>query len=674
MRRFVSLWLPACTFLVLAIASAADLPIRTVTLYKNGIGYFERAGELRPGEAAKLEFKAIEMDDVLKSLTVQDNSGGKVASVRYDASETLSQKLSEYPFRLDGQISLAALLDQIRGARLELVYGAEAARGSIVSARLSPAEDKKPEREQVTLMVDSGELRTFDLSAATSIRLSDPSLQQKLKEYLTALDKSRSSDKRDIYIDSSDVKSRQIVAGYMLPTAVWKSSYRLIFGQTGEPMLEGWAIVDNTSGDDWTNVRLALVSGRPVSFISALYAPKYVKRQTVDLPDNQAQGPVLYEGAVGGVIGGVAGAPKAMAAPAPMKKAQRMMEQFGIVSSVAAGAQGTELGELFEYSFSSPVTIHSNESAMLPFLQQKVTARKLIIYRDGSGAYREGSGADQDGSGVNPMDAAEITNSTGKTLDGGPITVFDGNAYSGEALMETLKAADKRLIGYGVDLGTRVTTLFDSSREMVREIHIRRGVLTARLSTQETKTYTIRNVDQKSKTLIIEHPERPGYTLLNQKPMETTANAYRFEVKLAPNATEKFPVSEEHVYDTTTEVTNITPDVLLSYTRNRMLSDTARGQLEQILDKKRQIAEAAEAIDLLQIQVKDASQNEQRIRQNIASLNNVSGQQDQVQRYARQLAVEETKLAGVRDQMSELAKKKSALESELNSRIEKMDF
>ena len=144
-----------------------------------------------------------------------------------------------------------------------------------------------------------------------------------------------------------------------------------------------------------------------------------------------------------------------------------------------------------------------------------------------------------------------------------------------------------------------MTTQFDSSRELVREIHVNRGMLTARLAVDETKTYTIRNVDQKAKTLIIEHPERTGYKLISLKPAETTTNAYRFEVKLGPDAMEKFPVAEERVYETTTAVSSLTPDVLFAYVENKSLSEAARSQLQQILDAKRQIADADNQIHQL---------------------------------------------------------------------------
>ncbi len=680
MRRYLSSFAA-----IMATAMAADVPIRQIVLYKSGVGYFERAGELRPGESARLDFKASEMNDVLKSLTIEDKSGAKISGLRYDSSEPLENKLAEFPFHLEGQQSLSAFLDQVRGARVEMKYGAETVSGTIVSGRMIAAGDKTPEREQAVVLMDSGELRTFDLAAASSIKFSDPKLQLQLRDYLGAVNQARSKDKRSVYIDSTDAAGRKIVASYMVPMPVWKSSYRLIFSDQPQPTLEGWAIVDNTTGEDWTGVRLSVVSGRPVSFISRLYEAKFLQRPTVDLPEDRAQGPVLYEGAFdamkvadspasppppamamaarpmnrragsAGVVGGVVGGIQVQASQAEVQ--QQRME---MTSSIAATAEGRDLGDLFEYSFASPITVKKNESSMLPFLQQKLGARKLLIYSENYGQ--------------NPMSAAELTNSTGKTLDGGPITVFDSGNYSGEALIETLRPNDKRLISYAVDLGTRLTTKFDSTRDLVREIHANRGMLTTKIALQETKTYTIRNVDAKAKTLIIEHPVRGGYVLLSQKPSETTANAYRFEVKVAPSSNEKFSVNEERVYDQTTSISNLSPDALFTYVQNKAIPEAARARFQQMADLKRQIAEADRQTRETDSQITDLIRDQERIRQNIMSLNNVSGQQDQVQKYSRALADQETRLASLRDAASELRKKKTGLESNLNKLIESLAF
>jgi hypothetical protein len=336
------------------------------------------------------------------------------------------------------------------------------------------------------------------------------------------------------------------------------------------------------------------------------------------------------------------------------------MEQFAKTSTIAAPAAGRELGELFEYRIPTPVTVRRNESAMLPFLQQKVNTRKLLIYSDPSAAH--------------PMDAAEISNSTGKTLDGGPITVYDTGAYAGEALMETVKTGDKRLISYGIDLGTRITTQWDSKAEQVREIHARRGILTASNSVVETRTYTIRNVDQKAKTLVIEHAARPEYNLLDRKPTEKTSNAYRFEVKLAPGVTEKFPVTEERVYERAFAMTDLTPDVLFTYVRNKTFSDAARKQLEHIADLKQQIVTAGRESQSLESQINDIIRDQDRLRQNIVSLNQVNGQQQQVQSYAQRLASQESQLASLRDRRADLDKKRATVEAEVSGAIESMVF
>ena len=659
--------------------SAADLPVRTVILYKHGVGYFERSGELKPGEAARLEFKAPEMNDVLKSLTIQDKNGGKVTGLRYDSSEPLDHKLAEFPFKVETEkASLSGFLNQLKGARITLKFGADLLSGTIMSARVAAGDEKRPEREQLVLLLDSGELRTLDLSAATSVQFGDAAMQAQLRDYLRVVAAARSREKRSVYIDSVDAGTRALSASYMIPTPVWKSSYRLLFKETGEPTLEGWAIVDNTTGEDWDKVRLSLVSGRPVSFISRLYEPKYVQRPTAELAEDRAVAPQVYEGAMdaakskdmvpsAGLAAGVGGGGpvgRMMKAGsgnrAPSQTVTVMAEPMQMDSSIASSASGRELGELFEYRFSGPVTVKKSESAMLPFLQQKIGARKLLIYSDASAQH--------------PMNAAELTNSTGETLDGGPITVFDANAYGGEALVETVKAGDKRLISYAVDLGTRITTAFDSSTEAIREIHASRGVVTTRQAARETRTFTVVNVDKKAKTLIIQHPVRYGYKVLNQKPVETTSNAYRFEVKLAPGVTEKFPVVEERELVNSIMVTNFNTKDLIAFAQNKVLSAAARNQLEQIARTKQGIADTDAALRRTGTEIDNIFRDQERVRQNISNLNQVSGQQEQVQKYARALAAQESQLATLRDRQNELTQKKAALESELNSMIEKLEF
>ena len=427
-----------------------------------------------------------------------------------------------------------------------------------------------------------------------------------------------------------------------MPMPAWKSSYRLLFEDGGaQPTLEGWAIVDNTTGEDWTNVRLSLVSGKPISFISQFYPPKFITRRGAELAEDQAVAPTVYSGAVReqdakvppnalraggnaamGTLGGVGGGSGGGVGGGVFRPAAGI--SAAELSTVAQSGPAQEIADLFEYSIATPVTVRKDESAMMPFLQQKVSARKLIIYSDASRP--------------NPFSAAELTNNTGKTLDGGPITVFDAGTYAGEALVETVKNADKRFINYGVDLGTRISTNLDSRNDTVRELHAHNGILISKASQVQKKTYSVHNVDPRAKTLIIEHPVRAGYALIDTaKPIETARDVYRFEMKLPANGSLDFPVTEERVYDTQTSVSSLNPDGLLTYIRNKSISDAARRQLQQIADVKTQIANTDADKRSVTDQINSVTRDEERNRQNIASLSPVSGQQQLVQDYARKL-------------------------------------
>ncbi len=647
------------------VLSAAELPVRTVVLYKHGVGYFSRHGTLQPGDTARLDFKTGEMNDVLKSLTITD-SGGKVTGVRYDSSIPLEQKLGDLPFLIEKGQPLSAVLDQVKGARIEMEFGPQKIAGAIVSARLIPADHDHSEREQATLFLDSGELRNVDLSAASSIRFTDAKLQSQFRDYLAAVTGARSKDKRSVYIDSTQTTARDVRAEYIIPMPAWKSSYRLMFDPTGTgATLEGWAIVDNTTGEDWTSVRMSLISGKPISFISQLYAPKYIARQGAELQEDKALAPEVYNGAIS-VESQQRAAKMSMAAPMSQAISGAVGgfvpgQSRSQPTTIAAPAMAQELADLFEYDIARPVTVRKDESAMLPFLQQKLTARKLLIYSNTGTS--------------NPLSAAELSNTTGKTLDGGPITVYDAGAYAGEALVETVKAGDKRFISYGLDLGTRISTTQNSHTDDVREIHVHNGLLISKSAVIQTTSYSIRNVDPRPKTLIIEYPVRLNFHLIDTaKPLETSSTVYRFEVKVPASGSVEFQVTDENVYDRQLSLSSINPDGLLAYIRNRTISDTARKQLQQIADLKTQIVKADTDRNALSSQILAATQDEERTRQNIASLSSVSGQQQAVQDYARKLSEQEAGIVRLRERQSALDQQKTALQFQLNDLMGQLDF
>jgi Domain of unknown function (DUF4139) len=678
--------------LVLALAfgvaaPAAELSVSKVVLYKHGIGFFQRSGDIPSGDNAQLKFKADEMNDVLKSLTVDQQGGQGVSAIRYDSSDPLSKRLEVFPFRIGERATLGAILDQLKGAQVELRLTAGSLQGAIVSARTVPATQNVAEHEELLLLMANGELRTVDPAAASGLRFVDAKLQAQFQDYLQIVSRSRDLEKRSLTIESQGGAGR-VTASYVVPTPIWKSSYRLVFGSGEQPLLEGWAIVDNTTGEDWSGVNLSLVSGLPVSFISKLYEPRYLERPVIQLAQDRAWRPTVHGGAieeaelqvaanaptapmpagVGGVVGGIIPRDEARAYRQVLTD-QAKAQAFGgrpnappeISSNIAATAVPAELGELFEYRIDHPVTIHAGESAMLPFFRSDIKARRLLIYDESNGSQH-------------PLNAVELTNSTSTTLDGGAITVYEAGAYAGEALVETVKSGDKRLISYAVDLGTRMTTAFDSQSKLLSEFHFRRGILTFRNSQLETKTFTIRNVDNKPKTVIIEHPVRPEYNLVGMKAAEKTADAYRFEVPVAANETKKFPVTEEYIYNEDVAVANLTPDQLFSYVRNKQLNEQSRQKLEQIAKLKQQIADADIEVQRLDEQTRSIFEDQNRLRNNISTLRSVPGQDVKVQEYANKLAQQEGELVSLRDRQSQRKQQHDELQRQVSELIETMEF
>ena len=419
------LWITAAA----TLACAADLPVQEVILYKHGVAYFQRGGEIKAGEAARLDFKASEMNDVLKSLTVTDRGGNKISSIRYDASEPLEKRLEDFPFAVGDEASLAAFLDQMKGARIELKFGPETVAGTIISARLikSSEKDKFAEKESLVLLTDSGDIRTLDLDSAASVRLPDPKLQAQLKDYLTVISGARSKDRRSVVIESSSTGARELTASYMTPSSVWKSSYRLIFGAQAEPMLEGWAIVDNTSGDDWNNVKLSR-GFRPSHFIHyRTYDPRYVNARMPSWPRINAVAPVVFQGAMGALIGpGSAECRLQPPTPSPAAKAQRRTR--GLRGSKWTSRERGFGDRPVRVAIADRLRPRPRRPLRVQLHRPRHREKRRVRHAPLPAAKHQLAKATriyEESFGLHPMNAAEISNSTGKTLDGGPITVYD---------------------------------------------------------------------------------------------------------------------------------------------------------------------------------------------------------------------------------------------------------
>ena len=281
--------------------SAAKLPVRRVVLYKNGVGYFEHLGRVRGSQDVRVDFTSAQLNDVLKSLTVLDLSGGRITGVDYNSEAPLARRLATLRLSLGERPTTAEFLGALRGARLEVRGG----NGPLLTGKLLSVERKTRtgagpgwtvETDEISLITDSGEVRSVDLNASTSVKIAEKDLQLEVGRYLGLIASSRDQDVRRMTISTTGIGERNLYVSYISEVPIWKTTYRIVLPSKADkkPLLQGWAIVDNTVGEDWDGVELSLVAGAPHSFIQQLSEPFYGRRPVVALPESVQLSPQTH--------------------------------------------------------------------------------------------------------------------------------------------------------------------------------------------------------------------------------------------------------------------------------------------------------------------------------------------------------------------------------------------
>jgi hypothetical protein len=286
------------------------LPIRRVVLYKHGVGHFEREGTVTGSQAVALTFKQREVSDVLKSLTVLDRDGGVVSAVGYDSTTPVEQLLAEIALSIPDEGSLVGLLPQLKGARVSVTpTGAGVVFGTLLG--IDPLDTATPagntRQFRVSLLADGGGVKTFDLFDV-EVQLLDDGIKRDLDFYLKTVLAAKKKDARTFTLLAEGDGERTLAVSYLLEAPVWKATYRILLseaplspggrgvgGEGDQNLIQGWAVVDNTSDEDWEDVSLTLVAGLPVSFVHDLYTPRFIRRPVVEVKETTGVLPPTVE-------------------------------------------------------------------------------------------------------------------------------------------------------------------------------------------------------------------------------------------------------------------------------------------------------------------------------------------------------------------------------------------
>jgi len=683
---------PASIVLAIALSTAgipgvtladANLPISRVTLYTSGVGYFERAGSVDGDSTETLLFPVDQVNDVLKSMVLLDSGGGSIQPVTYAAQDPLQKQLSGFSVDLGDNPSRGALLNRLRGADATVVAGTQTLTGTIVGVETRtinlPNNGGTTTEEMLNVMAQDG-LHSLPLAEVGTVSLMDPALNQELREALSVVAHGRDASKRPVKLSFSGNGKRKVMVGYLTPTPLWQTTYRLVLG--AKPMMQGWALVQNTSQDDWDNVSLNLVSGRPISFIQDLYTPLYVPRPTVQARVAEGAAPQTYNSnmlaakdaeadesrqasapeampaspvATGGGFGGAA----FYNGPA-QKTAARMDALAAVQGSIAS--TGAKLGtSLFSYNIKIPVSVPRQQSAMIPFVSAAIDAQSVSIYNQGVQS-------------DHPLAGARLKNNTGLHLMGGPLTVFDtgdgGNAYVGDALIDDTEPGQTRLISYAVDLAVDATRE-DDQAQASRTLIIDRGTLIVTNKEMYKTTYTFKNHADKARTVVVEDPYRgDDYKLVEPaKVDEHTAEYNRFDVDVPAGKSKQLVVKEEHPESTQYGLVDTDLGTIVNFCTYGDITADVKAALQDIIARRQKIADLQKQIDNRNADLNAIAQGQERIRNNMKALDHSSAL---YKRYVSELNDQETKIDGLHTEVDRLTHERDNAQADLSAHLSKL--
>ncbi len=667
-----------------AWGAGSALPVKRVTLYRSGVSYVERAGMVEGEAEVSLRFEKEQVNDILKSLVALDTGGGRVRAVRYGSKDPLARRLGSFGIDISGNPSVAELLQQLRGARVRVATSEGPIEGTVLGTEQRQAgvsgSNARGEgviwESYVSVLTGSG-VRTIGVARITSFEVLDETLAEELRLALGAVAESRDERSATVGLAFSGSGARSVAIGYVVESPVWKTSYRLVLPEErgGKTTLQGWAIVENTTDEDWEGVSLALASGNPVGFRMDLHEPLFVERPRVPVPTAMAVRGRVYEDASGMLMERAAGkagsAPAAAPEMAAMSRSRRLLDasgemrnseadmgrylSHGVDTSTEGMASASERGEAFRYEIGAPVTIERQKSAMLPVMNGGIGAERVSIYSPQDNAQH-------------PMRGVELTNSSGFELAPGPISVLDGSGYLGDAQIGFTSRGQKRLLAYAVDMDVRATMESDGKEEVVR-LKISNGTMLQESRSRLTTRYGFTNRDgREGRTVLVEQEKREGWEVTSPKEWRSESERLRrFEVKLGAAEQEKLEVVEERTNWTRLGVTSVDLPTLLGYAKNGKASPGVVDAVKKAGELQGRINEAEAQGRRVQEEMNAIASDQGRVRQNMQAIDRAS---DLYARYMKTLNEQETRMEALRREGAEAGNRAAQARAEMAKYLE----
>jgi hypothetical protein len=620
-------------------AAKIPLALKRVSLSSSGVGYFEYEASVTGDAILSLPVALDKVDDVLKSLVVYD-AQGRIGGISLPGLDPITQTMKQLPFDASALQSPEKLLDALRGAEIS-VLAKTPMRGRIVSVKPIEATDKEPLKHQVLLMTAQG-LQQFILETADSIQFEEPALREQIQTTLAALANNRAKDSRTIEIISQGNSSRRVRVGYVSSVPIWKNAYRLTVPNSsaaGAAQVQGWAVIENMTGQDWTDVQLSLTSGKPVAFSQQLYKSYYNTRPHVgvELPGNVmpiADGGAFEMPYTKNVVERAMPMPvAAMPAPKLLRSSAAMVANDAEASPqlMAAADDLTSAGNVAmidanttqtNYTFELPVSVGSGRSLSIPIIQSELPFTRTALYQPSVHAQF-------------PLAAIELSNSSANTMPAGAVTVYEasnnGYQFIGDAQLKVLPANDKRYIAYALDQKMSINQR-DDLVYAVKRYAVKGAYLHTEFAQTHAAIFTLKSNHLEPSEVVVEVPIQGEQWMLVNSEAHTnigkTASHYRQKIIALPQKTTEVAVRQLYSNTDIQPLNGLSLDALREVLNKVKyptphpieLSPDSQFILETVIaliEKRDALAAQQQAV---QAQLQVVRENQQRIRDNLKSV------------------------------------------------------
>jgi len=655
-----------------------------VTLFSNGIGHFRRVYTVSSKEESiSIPFKSDCIGDVAASLQV-------FGRVRLNTPPSFTPANSHATvLRIDQNDALKSMLRQLSGSQIRMKIRGENLPINYTLLGLESETSVLNEFETISItyivvMGLSGSFKRFLLTDVFEIYFEEEGVRTEINKALKSNFQKIKPDSTllDLSLSSLDGEEVEAIVQYTIPVAAWKMRYA-IREDKGKFSLDGAAIIDNNTDEDWNDFSVSVVTGNPISFNTDIANVVVPQRKMVYLVDRLALSNVDAEE---GML--ACSAPRSRSATRSLgpKMSTANYASFGLESvcdgvveemdvpsqylaAEAPGVESKDVGDFCVFTAKEPITILARKSAVVPMFSRPLdSAGVVLLYKETNNTRR-------------PYRSVKFKNETEYTLGRGKTVIYNEGLFSGECVLENTKPGENRMLPHCLENGVKIVKELKGIQHRRSSLKLSEGIV----ATEDVQTgatyYTVENKKDELFKVALEHTNlfsgvdnRVDFEGVEIKEKEKLieGNGWRIYFELKPKESHTVVVSETLLIQNNISLGNSS-----SWIQNNIAVDSPLASDEQIMvcvNIQKEIDEVQENIQTSISHLSELNEQVNRVRGNLSAAKNHASFAT-IERWVQDLDVSEADIRTINKKTTpELSLKKKKLLAKLSGELMKISI